>query len=282
LDGEIAQLAALTISANHRIANPDDPMPWFANQRAFASCREISFHAAPKRRLLGGPKPVEVAANPGEWLDRLTAPGVNRVLMAFDRLDLVPDPEETVPDRVAAAFAGGGSAWSMYTVTPDGGALQWRAEWRAAFPDDPDRRIWAARYHGRAAAFPPVGTGVADASEDLHEACEAIRAFAEEHCYEKVASIFASALSLLDGRPDPILLERPPGPADTLPEGARRLLFASQRSWIFDRLSLWKDEDFSAQLWRRYAGLSETLYDAVTAGMKAAVNASASLEDNAA
>jgi hypothetical protein len=275
LDGEVAQLAALVISANHRIANPGDPMPWFADQRAFASCREISFHAAPKRRLLGASKPVEVAATPTDWLDRLAAPGVTRVLMAFDRLDLVPDPTETVPDRVAAAFAGGGSAWSMFTVTPDGGTLQWRAAWRAAFPNDPDRRIWAARYHGRPAPLPYQGTSVADATEDLHEACEAIRGFAEEHHFEKVAGIFTSALTLLEGHSDPVLSDRPPGPADTLPEAARRLLFASQRSWIFDKMSLWQDQDFSAPLWRRYAGLSETLYDAVTAGIRAAANASA-------
>lgn len=50
MDGEVAQLAALVISANHRLKHPGDPMQWFATQRAFARCGSISFELAAKRR----------------------------------------------------------------------------------------------------------------------------------------------------------------------------------------------------------------------------------------
>ncbi len=275
MDGEVAQLAALVISANHRLANPGDPMEWFADQRAFASCGRIQFRAAEKRRF-GGLRHVPVAETPNLWLDLLAGSGVARVVMSCTRLDQTPGSNDTLPDRIAAGFAGGGSLWTMATETGDGGALCWEPGWRAAFPTAKDGRIWEANYMAQPCSGPENGPDVATAGATLFDALTASKSFAEAHQFTQVAGIFTSALCLLEGKPDPRPVPRPPGPADTLEGPARNLLFAGQRGWTFDNLSLWRDQDFSADIWTRYAELSEALYCAVTTAIKSAVNSSVS------
>ena len=104
MDGEVAQLAALVISANHRLAHPGDPMRWFPTQRAFARCGSIGFEAATKRRV-GKPVLVPVAETPPAWLDRaaeIPAPRPPRwtALAPDDRRTL---SEATEPARAALA-----------------------------------------------------------------------------------------------------------------------------------------------------------------------------------
>ncbi len=273
MDGEVAQLAALVISANHRLAYPGDPMPWFEDQRAFASCGRIGFRA-PTRRRFGKPRHMPVADTPAHWLELLTGSGVARVVMSCTRQDDAVIPGETLPDRIAAGFAGGGSLWTMATETGDGGALCWQPGWRAAFPTAKDGRIWEANYMAQPCTGAEAGPDVGAAAATLQDALSSSKSFAEKHHFSQVTEIFASALRLLEGGPDPLSVPRPPGPADTLEPTARRLLFAGQRGWTFDNLGLWKDQDFSADLWTRYAALSEALYSAVTTAITAAVNSS--------
>ncbi len=274
MDGEVAQLAALAISANYRLAHPEDPMPWFAGQRAFASCGQIGFRATTRGRF-GKPKHVPVADTPSRWLDLLCASGVERVLVTCTRQDAAGPDEETLPDRLSAGFAGGGSLWTMATQSSDGGVLCWQAGWRAAFPGAEDGRIWKAEYFAEPCHDQGQQLPVQAASETLAGALEQSRAFALAHEFPRVAALFSSALDLLEGRADPLNIPRPAGPADTLSDPARRLLFAGQRAWIFDNLGVWRDQDFSHDTWKKYAALSEALYSAVTAAIVAAVNSSA-------
>ena len=274
MDGEVAQIAALAISANHRLAHPRDPMPWFANQRAFASCGEIHFRAK-LRGPFGKMRRVPVADTPSLWLDLLEQSGVERVLITCTRQDTDWAEEEYLPDRLTAGFAGGGSLWTMATLSPNGGVLCWQAGWRAAFPQAEDGRIWKAEYLAEPCHESDPRLSVAQARQALGSILLEARDFAKRHEFPKVAAIFASALNLLEGRDDPLNIPRPPGPADTLDDPARQLLFAGQRAWIFDNLDTWRDQDFSHDIWKEYANLSEALYSATTAAIVAAVNSSA-------
>ncbi len=276
MDGEVAQLAALAISANYRLSHPDDPMVWFAGQRAFASCARIVFFASREGRF-GKKRRVALAETPVQWLDLLQAGGVERVLVTCSRQDQddAGSQEETLPDRLSAGFAGGGSLWTMTTLSSGGGALCWRAGWRAAFPGARDGRIWQAEYMAEPCQGGEPGASVETASGALGRVLEEARAFALKQEFPRLAARFASAQALLEGRADPLALPRPPGPADTLDAPARRLLSAGQRAWIFDDPGAWRDQDFSQDVWKRYAVLSEALYSAVTAAIVAAVNASA-------
>ncbi len=275
MDGEVAQLAALAISANHRLANPEDPMPWFAGQRAFASCGQIGFRAAVKGRF-GRLRHVPVADTPSSWLALLQEAGVERVSISCTRQDgrSAPD-EEVLPDRLMAGLAGGGSLWTMATQAADGGALCWQAGWRAVFPGARDGRIWRAEYLAEPCLPTPGGADVEAAGRALSAALDEAVGFAGAHEFSRLATRFASALEILETGRDPLGLPRPPGPADTLVPRARHLLGAAQRGWIFDDMGLWRDQDFSPDLWQRYARISEALYTAVTAAVVAAVNSSA-------
>lgn len=276
MDGEVACLAALVISANHRIARPDDPMMWFSTQRAFARCGEISFHAATKSAS-GELARIPVADTPETWLDQLAASGVQRVVLGFERRDEDLIEGETLPDRIAAGFAGGGSRWVMTTEAGDGTALAWRANWRAAFPDAEDGRIWAVRHTAAAAEPQPIGRPVAAARTELRHALAEMSEFAWEHEAKRANRMFTSALGLLDGGTDTMRYDRRVGPADTLPDGARRLLNAAQRGWVFDNMGIWDRIEAEHAEHLVFARASESLYDAVTAAIVAAVNASVSI-----
>jgi hypothetical protein len=273
VDGEVAQLAALVISANYRLANPGDPMRWFATQRAFARCGSISFEAATKRR---SQKPVLVplAETAPAWLDALSRSGTTRVVLGFERQDEEHVPGETIPDRIAAGFAGGGSLWTMTTESGDGQALGWRATWRAAFPNARDGRVWAVRYTATKGAPQPLGRSVTAAATELKHALAQMSEFAWEHDAKQANTHFTSALALLEGAPDPLPHARPMGPAETLDEPARRLIYAAQRGWVFDNMELWAGTRLDHDNLREHGRCAEALYDAVTAAMVAAVNSS--------
>lgn len=249
-------------------------MAWFANQRAFASCGQIDFRAK-LRGPFGKTRRVSVADTPSLWLDLLGESGVERVLVTCKRQDTDCAEDEYLPDRLTAGFAGGGSLWTMVTLSNNGGALCWQAGWRAAFPQAEDGRIWKAEYLAEPCHESDPNLSVEEASQALGAILHEVRDFAETHEFSRVAAIFASALDLLAGRDDPLNIPRPPGPADTLDEAARRLLFAGQRAWIFDNMDIWRDQDFSHDIWKKYADLSEALYSATTTAIVAAVNSSA-------
>lgn len=273
MDGEVAQLAALTISANHRLSHPEDPMRWFATQRAFAHCGSIRFEAATKQGE-GRPVMVPMAETPPAWLDQLARSGTTRAVLGFERQDEEVILGETIPDRIAAGFAGGGSLWTMTTEAGDGPALGWRASWRAAYPQAKDGRIWAVRYTATAAAPQDLGRSLEAATTELRHALAEMSEFAWSHGVKQANLHFTSALALLEGDHDPLPLDRPAGPADTLSDPARRLLYAAQRGWVFDNMELWAKMDFDEPTWRDHARRAEALYDAVTAGIVAAVNSS--------
>lgn len=274
MDGEVAQLAALVISANHRLKHPHDPMRWFATQRAFARCGSISFELAAKRRR-HKPTLVPMAETPPAWLDQLARSGTARVLLGFERRDEEVIPGETIPDRIAAGFAGGGSHWVMTTESDDGRALGWHAAWRAAYPDARDGRIWAVRYTATAGESQQPGRDVDAATTELRHALAEMSEFAWSHHVKEANVRFTSALALLEGAPDPMPFPRAAGPSDTLSDDARRLLNAAQRGWIFDNMDLWGHLKVDEPTWRDHARRSEALYDAVTAALVAAVNSSA-------
>ena len=274
MDGEVAQLAALVISANHRLSHPNDPMHWFATQRAFARCGSISFDIATKR---GEQKPVltTMAETPPAWLDQLGRSGTKRVRLGFARQDEEVIPGETIPDRIAAGFAGGGSHWTMTTETDDGRALGWHGTWKVAYPNARDGRVWAVRYTATAAEPQDPGRDIEAAAVELRHALAEMSEFAWERDAKAANMRFTSALALLEGAPDPLPIDNPEGPADTLSEPARRLLHASQRGWVFDNLEIWGKLKLDEAEWRDHARRSEALYDAVTAAMVAAANSGA-------
>ncbi len=274
MDGEVAQMAALVISANHRLTHPEDPMLWFASQRAFARCGSISFEIA-TRRSGGKTARLPMAETPPAWLDQLARSGTKRVVLGFERQDEEVVPGETIPDRVAAGFAGGGSLWTMTTETDDGRALGWRAGWKAAYPSARDGRIWAVRYTATASKPQPPGRKLEDAATELRHALAEMSEFAWSHDAKDANMRFTSALALLEGAPDPRPIPNPTGPADTLSHEARCLLHAAQRGWMFDDMAHWGPLKVDEPTWRDHARRSEALYDAVTAAMVAAVNSSA-------
>lgn len=273
MDGEVAQLAALVISANHRLTHPDDPMHWFASQRAFTRCGSISFEVA--TRIKGETARMPMAETPPAWLDQLARSGTTRVLIGFERQDEEIEPGEDIPDRIAAGFAGGGSLWTMTTETDDGRALGWRAAWKAAYPDASDGRIWAVRYTAMAGKPQPFGRRLDDAATELRHALAEMSEFAWSHDAKAANKRFTSALALLEGAPDPLQFPHTQGPADTLSAQAQHLLHAAQRGWMFDDMAQWGALKLDEPTWRDHARRSEALYDAVTAAIVAAVNSSA-------
>lgn len=274
MDGEVAQLAALVISANHRLTHADDPMHWFADQRAFARSGEIRFEIATKNTA--GPAQMRtIAQSPRDWLEQLPASGTVRACLGFERQDEEAAEGERIPDRISAGFAGGGSRWVMTTQTANGDTLGWRATWKAAFRNARDGRLWAVRYTATAGAPQLPPRDIVAAATELRHALAEMSEFAWSYGAKEANKRFTSALALLEGAPDPLAYPPKVGPADTLSHEARCLLRAAQRGWMFDDMSGWGDLKVDEDTLRDHARRAEALYDAVTSAMVAAVNSSA-------
>lgn len=274
MDGEVALMAALVISANHRLLHPKDPMMWYPRQRSFSRCGEISFWAVTRGKS-GRMSRVKLAGTPEEWLARLAPSGVKRAVLAVERRDEEIEPGKTLPDRIAAGFAGGGSRWTMTTESDRGETLSWTARWRVGFPSAEDGRIWAVHHLATSGRPSPLGRDLGAATTELRHALAEMSAIAWSHGVKGANRMFTSALALLDGDTDPLQMDRPVGPVDTLPDPARRLIMAAQRGWVFDNMALWEGLALPPDEARAFGRASEALYDAATAALVAAANASA-------
>jgi hypothetical protein len=207
-----------------------------------------------------------VADSPQSWCTHLLETGVRSVSLR------VWASGGRLPDHVASAFAGGGN-WGIDTSRGRSTSL-WTARWSPDRRNDPDRRIWSIAYH--ASTMPSLATTeepVEAASARLREALGDADRFARERELPDWASGFAEAALRLST--EPVTYSYHP---DMLPRvgygiGARQLLAAAERAWVFGGMGSWNDLGFSGpEQTARYEAVTEALYRAVTAAVAAAVD----------
>ena len=271
MNGELAQLIALTAHGNAALAFPGLPDLGSPEEGSvFRYVGELSFLRSPTDQT-GGPARV-IARTTSEWYDLLRREGVSR-------LALVPlaatEQSERLPPPIAAGFVGGVNT-GIVALRPNAPAEIWSATWglRGAAPADP--QPWGVRYAGRTVGpdlMPPPLIKLTDARAELIDSLQAIRALAAAQELPTWERLFATTLDALLASPlpsrDSTFL-----PRRGYPPAAHQLLSAAMGGWVFGGMGSWNDyvaptEETQAA----YESVTTQHYNAVMTALAGATNA---------
>jgi hypothetical protein len=215
------------------------------------------------------------ASDVAAWLYGAAERGIDRFWLRAPTPGDANLTDEGIPDRVLAAFAGGGR-WQLCGTSREQIVEIWSPSWTIRNQGEPDQRIWEVDYHREpqdaTASRPRPDLTVAAAR--LSTVLERAELFARGEDLADWADWFSTARALGDVE-DP----KPPYhpdlfPARGYPRPARRLLATAARAWVFGGMGSWNDLVFgTSHAEREYDQLSAELYAAVLDAFAASVNA---------
>jgi hypothetical protein len=172
-----------------------------------------------------------------------------------------PNQQSDTPDRMLAAFVGGGPRFLIEAVGQFNSEL-WEGFHRLGDRNDPERRIWLCTHimQGMVPVKDAQPVGLAEALSDLRIALPEIEAYAREEKHDNFADCFARAREALEGKPDTDLewvenLVRYTG----FDERQLGVLQAINHAWVFGGMGSWNDTGGG----ERYDEVSERLYNAL-------------------
>lgn len=229
---------------------------------------------------------VDLASTPTGWSERTVAEDPTAWFgylkeRGFNELRLSHGPSRGtnpngVPDRMRAAFIGGGGRWQIQASRPRG-SDSWESRWTVGDRERADRRIWQVTY-GRVARNQPPSAGepidLQALRDELREALGRIKAFASKQGLDNFAACFANGLEDLAAPSPAHGFHKEFANPSLLPLAAIQLLSAAQSAWVFGGMGSWNDLGFDGEDQATYESLSEALYSAVNRAIVAATNAS--------
>jgi hypothetical protein len=272
MQGTIAHVVALVLEGNAALRGVSSP-GLGSDHSAMTFCEYVHF-----ADLAGTPTGWSeriVAADPAAWFRYLSERGFNEL-----RLSHGPSRGTNpngVPDRMLAAFIGGGGRWLIQASRPRGSDY-WESRWTVGDRERADRRIWQVTYGRLARNQPPTADEPIDLQalrDELREALVRIKAFASKQGLDDFAACFANGLDDL-AAPSPVhAFHKELANPSLLPVEAIQLLSAAQSAWVFGGMGSWNDLGFDGEDQSTYESLSEALYGIVNRAIVAATNASA-------
>jgi hypothetical protein len=276
MNGPIAQFVALTCHANAFLRGLRIPEFFPANSTC-RFCDWVKFFNV-TRTLLGKARLVEVAANPDGWFECLKAEDVSEI-----RLSRTPQDDPGIPDRMSAAFVGGGGTWTLKATDRKGQTAVWLSKWEVWNQDPPERRIWRVSYgrfpelRSRSDPFIDLDGAVAR----LRGALQDIYTFSERHDCGGFTISFARALQTLDSRGSILHgYHHDLAPEGCLPPLAGRMLDACQTAWVFGGMGSWSDLGFAGSDRAGYDRVSDRLFAALNEAIYAGANSSCASRTN--
>jgi hypothetical protein len=276
MNGPLAQFVALTCHANAFLRGLQIA-EFFPGNSTGEFCDWIRFFNL-SQTLFGKVRQAEVVSNPKAWFECLKAEEVPEV-----RLSCAPQNDPGIPDRMSAAFVGGGGTWSIKATDRKGKTAVWLSKWEVWNQDAPERRIWRVSYgrvperQPRSERFIDLGGAVAG----LRGALQEIYTFSEKHDCAGFTISFARAIKTLDSRGSLLYgHHKDLAPESCLPPVARCLLDACQTAWVFGGMGSWNDLGFDGADRVEYDRVSERLFAALNEAIYAGANSSCASRTN--
>lgn len=270
MTGTLTQIVALTCYANALLSG-EKVEKFFPDNSAFKFCESVRFVTL-EPAAGAKPKEVEIAKTPDEWFAYLKMRNARGV-----QLHLTKANDPRIPDRIAAAFVGGGGTWAMEVFLPDDRSEQWIARWDAGNPKAPDQRVWRVTY-GRIAelkATPAKQADLAKVAKELDQALREAREFSKKQKLVGFEKMFANALETLDSKGEKLKSKQKDfPPAGNLPLEAKTLLDACQSAWVFGGMGSWNDLIFKGEEGKEYNRISDHLYNSINQAIESATNTS--------
>ena len=209
------------------------------------------------------------ASDPLAWFATLK-PWCKGLRLHFTKHKRGPNQQIDAPDRMLAAFVGGGPRWLIEAVGEIESEL-WEGFHRLGDRQDPDRRIWLCTHvlQGKIATKDVVPARFPEALDDLRAALPAIEAYAREEKYDNFADCFTRAREALDGSK----VEAAPWVDDLVrytgfDQRQLGVLMAINHAWVFGGMGSWNDLGGG----ERYDEVSEALYNALNDCISALAN----------
>lgn len=259
MNGELAQLVAITAHGNSALHNPAAATELSGTSSTFRFVNGVQFVSPPGN-------PVSDCLS---WWTGLRLRGIRRLYL--NRLRPRPTTLAGFFEHHQAAFAGG-LAIGILAHAEAGDSEWWSGRWEVTQPKHPRQLIWKVTYQGERArgARAPVPS-LEPATQELARSLERIHDFANSEGVEFWVPWFADALKLLSS-PEPAVPDFP----DLLPASgyslrSRQILSAIARGWVFGGMGSWNDIGTSDPA--AYDEVTRTYFDAVMNAAVAAVNA---------
>jgi hypothetical protein len=267
MNGPIAQIVAMTCHLNAALREGKRHL-FFPGNSTCQFCESITFrtHALPLPAL---GRWSGVWRTPEDWFDWAINQKFQRAALFRQSTDLAQ-----FPDRMSAAFVGGGGQWLLGVQKGD--VLQlWAPRWRVANQNAPDRRIWRVAYVavGKNAWQIPTGD-LSQVAADFAAALMVVEQFASKQGLDFWAERFRNALAcLISDDPMGLASLKDLAPVGLLDLPALQLLAASQSAWVFGGMGSWNDLLFDGEDQVRYDVISQQLFDVVNQAICCATNA---------
>jgi hypothetical protein len=201
-----------------------------------------------------------VAADPLEWFNLQKANCRGYRLHSTQR-QRRPNQQTDTPDRLLAAFVGGGQRFLIEAVGQFNSEF-WEGFHRLGDRNDPDRRIWLCTHilQGMMPVQEVEVTQLPAALGNLRTALIAIEAHARAEKYDNFADCFARASSALAGeRQDPWPHHAEIVRYTGFDERQLNVLHAINHAWVFGGMGSWNDLGGGPG----YDQVSEKLYSAL-------------------
>jgi len=267
MNGTIAQLVAITCHLNTALLEGKWD-PFFPDNSTCQFCDSITFRTHPLPLPALG-RWTAVWGTPDKWFAWAIDQRFERAALFHESTD-----QAQFPDRMSAAFAGGGGRW--FLGVQKGRTVQsWFPSWTVGNPQAPDRRIWRVVY--RRIGKEPIQIPSADLSQivaDFSSALMVVEQFASKHDLDFWAERFRNALACLVSD-DPMGLAplKDLAPTGLLDLPALQLLAAAQSAWVFGGMGSWNDLLFDGEDQVRYDLISQQLFDVVNLAICSGTNA---------
>ena len=271
MDGSTAQIVALTCHLNARRRGIQSPR-FFPDNSTCQFCESIRFLRERRKRFFRAREWHVVAQTPDDWLDSMAADGFSRAVLLHRE---TKDPQ--LPDRMSAAFVGGGGRW-LLSLERNGRADYWEAGWGPGNRKAADRRIWRVQYAlvAERATVSPATVVVDGLVVQLTETLQEIEAFARKHGLDRFADSFSTAQTCLSSDdPFTLVYHRDLAPEGALNLAGARLLACSQAAWVFGGMGSWNDLVFDGDDHDMYESLSDGLFDLLNLAICAGANQTA-------
>jgi hypothetical protein len=233
----------------------------------FRWMKTCEFRAAPKNAGKDTDDYPLIATDPMLWFASLR-PWCKGLRLHLTERKRGPNQQIDVPDRMLAAFVGGGARWLIEAVGEERSEI-WESFQRLGDRNDLDRRIWLTTYIRQGEVDPADANPVtlAAALAAFKRVLPEIEAYAREEKYDNFAECFARARMSLESHkrePNEFMdaFQRFSGASDE----QLGILEAVMSASVFGGMGSWNDIGGG----ERYDELSQRLYSSlneVTAGL---------------
>jgi hypothetical protein len=258
MNGHIANAVAVVCAGNQFVAGKDISGFW-PDASVFNFMKLVEFRHPPASGVDTDEYPL-VAADPMEWFGTLK--GMRGLRLHNVKPERGPHQQLDVPDRMLAAFVGGGQRWLIEVAGEEESEL-WEAFHRVGDRNDRERRIWMCTHILQGTAprleLDADALKLDEAVMRFREALVAIEIFASEAMHDNFADIFRDSIAAIDaGKPtiDQGEMSRFTGFDDR----HAALFEACSRAWVFGGMGSWNDLGESGE---RYDRVSQDLYESL-------------------